>query len=182
MCSNPRQGFRPSYRWTLASRQLKAPLYPKGDGIQLTKSTFAATSKKPRFSFRFSSSTETVALAFGSQTSLKIAIVISTTKIATTGGRSNDPDSHQCELAFLFNCKRFFIHVRRLLLQWPGYDDWRRQIPTRDQTYSRSPITVARFMKHVGTSVNNFINVSFLLLLLSSVVNRALPPLALLSE
>jgi len=42
--------------------------------------------------------------------------------------------------------------------QWPGYALWRRQIPIRDETYSRNPITVGRFMKHVGTSVNKFIN------------------------
>ena len=65
--------------------------------------------------------------------------------------------------------------------QWPGYEYWKCQIRTRDETYLRSPITVGRFMKHVGTSVNNFINVSFLLLRLSSVTDRAPPLLALLS-
>ena len=57
-----------------------------------------------------------------------------------------------------------FIHVGRLLSQWPGYAYWKRQIPTRDETHLRNPNTVGRFMKHVGTSVNNFINVSLLLL------------------
>jgi len=47
-----------------------------------------------------------------------------------------------------------------LLSRWPGYANWRRQILTRDETYSRNPITVGRFMKHVGASINNFINVS----------------------
>ena len=56
---------------------------------------------------------------------------------------------------------------RRLLSQWPGYDNWKRQIPTKDETYARNPITLGRFMKHVGTSVNNFITVSILLLPLS---------------
>jgi len=77
---------------------------------------------------------------------------------------------------------KYLIHVRRLLSKWPGYAYWRRQIPTRDETYARNPITVGRFMKHVGTLVSKFINVSFLLLLLSSFVNRALPPLGLLNE
>ena len=43
--------------------------------------------------------------------------------------------------------------------QWPGYNPWRRQIATRDETHARNPITLARFMKHVGTSVNNFFKV-----------------------
>ena len=76
MRSNPRQGFRPSFRWIVASGQPKAPSYPNGDGLQ------PARSKKPHFSIRFSSSPETVAWAFGSQTSFKAAIVISTTEIA----------------------------------------------------------------------------------------------------
>jgi len=44
-------------------------------------------------------------------------------------------------------------HIR---INWPGYAYWRRQIPTRDETYLRNPITVGRFMRHVATSVNNF--------------------------
>jgi len=43
-------------------------------------------------------------------------------------------------------------------VNWPGHAYWRRQIPIRDETYLRNPITVGRFMRHVGTSVNNFIN------------------------
>jgi hypothetical protein len=53
------------------------------------------------------------------------------------------------------------IHVPRLPLQWPGYESWKRQIPARDETFGRNPITLGRFMKHVSTSVNNFLNVSF---------------------
>jgi hypothetical protein len=44
--------------------------------------------------------------------------------------------------------------------QWPGYESWRRQIPTRDETFGRNPITLGRFMKHVGTSVDKFFDVS----------------------
>ncbi|KAI0266040.1 hypothetical protein BGY98DRAFT_939218 [Russula aff. rugulosa BPL654] len=33
---------------------------------------------------------------------------------------------------------------------------WKRQIPTRDGTHTRNPITRARFMKHVATSVDKF--------------------------
>lgn len=77
VCSSPRQGFRPSYRWTSIPGRLKARLCPKGDGSQTTEAAFATTSKEPRFSFQFSSSTEMVALDFGSQTSSKAAIQIS---------------------------------------------------------------------------------------------------------
>jgi len=44
-------------------------------------------------------------------------------------------------------------HIR---INWRGYRDWKRQIATRDETHARNPITVGRFMKHVGTSVDNF--------------------------
>ena len=63
---------------------------------------------------------------------------------------------------------KVFILVCRLLSQWPGCENWKRQIPTRDETYARNPITLGRFMKHVGTSVNNFMTVGFSVLPLSS--------------
>jgi hypothetical protein len=63
---------------------------------------------------------------------------------------------------------KILIHVPRSLSQWPGYGHWKRQIPTRDETFERQPITLARFMKHIGTSVDKFFNVSF-----------SLPPLSL---
>jgi len=50
------------------------------------------------------------------------------------------------------------ITTTYIRIHWPGYASWRRQMPTRDETYSRNPITVGRFMKHVGTSVNKFID------------------------
>jgi hypothetical protein len=55
------------------------------------------------------------------------------------------------------------IDVRRLSSQWPGYENlnWKRQIATRDETQGRNPFTLGRFMKHVGTSVDKFLNVSF---------------------
>ncbi|KAI9463773.1 hypothetical protein F5148DRAFT_982359 [Russula earlei] len=43
-------------------------------------------------------------------------------------------------------------------INWPGYGDFKRQIPAKDETYSRNPITLARFMKHIGTSVDKFFN------------------------
>ncbi len=51
--------------------------------------------------------------------------------------------------------------------QWPGCGYWKRQIPTRDETHTRNPITRARFMKHVATSVDKFFDVSSSLLPLS---------------
>jgi len=50
---------------------------------------------------------------------------------------------------------RATAHIR---IDWPGYPCWKRQIPTRDETYARNPITFSRFMKHIGTSVNKFMN------------------------
>jgi hypothetical protein len=50
---------------------------------------------------------------------------------------------------------RSTTHIR---LNWPGCDFWKRQIPTRDETHIRNPITCARFMRHVGTSVDKFFN------------------------
>ncbi|KAN0133463.1 hypothetical protein V8E53_008631 [Lactarius tabidus] len=44
-------------------------------------------------------------------------------------------------------------HIR---INWPGYNNWKRQIPARDETHARNPITVARFMKHVASSVDKF--------------------------
>jgi hypothetical protein len=50
--------------------------------------------------------------------------------------------------------------------QWPGYRSWKRQIPTRDETRARNPITLARFMKYVAVSLDKFFDVSFFDLLL----------------
>ncbi|KAH9975061.1 hypothetical protein BGW80DRAFT_128295 [Lactifluus volemus] len=49
---------------------------------------------------------------------------------------------------------RTTTHIR---INWPGYPTWRRQIPTQDETHAHNPITLTRFMRHVGTSVNNFL-------------------------
>ncbi|KAF8261602.1 hypothetical protein EI94DRAFT_1745588 [Lactarius quietus] len=48
---------------------------------------------------------------------------------------------------------RTITHIR---ISWPGYKYWKRQIATRDETHARDPITMARFMKHVGMSVDKF--------------------------
>jgi len=44
--------------------------------------------------------------------------------------------------------------------QWPGYDEFKRQVQIRDETSDRSPITVAKFAHHVGRSVEAFFRVS----------------------
>jgi hypothetical protein len=74
-----------------------------------------------------------------------------------------------------------FIYVCRFLSQWPGYENlnWKRQIPARDATYGRNPITLGRFMKYIGTSVDKFFNVSFSLLLVIAVANRGFYTLAM---
>jgi hypothetical protein len=60
--------------------------------------------------------------------------------------------------------------------QWPGCGDWRRQIPIRDETYARNPITRARFMRHVATSVDKFFDVRSSLLPLSPPLIRSSSP------
>lgn len=48
---------------------------------------------------------------------------------------------------------KYTTHVR---IHWPGYEYWKRQIATRDETHARNPITMARFMRHIGASVDKF--------------------------
>ncbi|KAH9966992.1 hypothetical protein BJV74DRAFT_284231 [Russula compacta] len=43
-------------------------------------------------------------------------------------------------------------------INWPGYATWSAQVLIRDGTYARNPITLARFMKRVGTAVGKFFN------------------------
>ncbi|KAH9053779.1 hypothetical protein EDB87DRAFT_1689916 [Lactarius vividus] len=49
---------------------------------------------------------------------------------------------------------RTATHIR---INWPGYMYWKRQVATRDETHARNPITLARFMRHLGTSVDRFL-------------------------
>ncbi|KAH9172482.1 hypothetical protein EDB89DRAFT_2242924 [Lactarius sanguifluus] len=49
---------------------------------------------------------------------------------------------------------RTTTHIR---INWPGYRYWKRQVATRDETHARNPITLRRFMRHVGTSVDKFL-------------------------
>ena len=43
--------------------------------------------------------------------------------------------------------------------QWPGYQPWSRQIPTRDFRNPPGPITRAKLAKNVAKSVARFISV-----------------------
>ena len=46
--------------------------------------------------------------------------------------------------------------------QWPGYNEWKRQFQTRDETPNRNPITIEKFVRHIGRSVDKFMSVSSL--------------------
>jgi hypothetical protein len=43
--------------------------------------------------------------------------------------------------------------------QWPGYKTFKRQIPIRDETSKRKPITMAKFVGQVGRTVDKFLQV-----------------------
>ncbi len=91
-------------------------------------------------------------LVFGFPTSFKVVITISS---EFTHSYADYKDSQPCSSTPTPS-------------QWPGCGYWRRQIAIRDETYARNPITRARFLKHVATSVDKFFDVSFLSLLPSS--------------
>ncbi|KAN0139787.1 hypothetical protein V8E53_002449 [Lactarius tabidus] len=50
--------------------------------------------------------------------------------------------------------QRSTTHVR---IVWPGYKEFKRQIPLRDESRARNPITMAKFVDRVGRSVNAFL-------------------------
>ena len=43
--------------------------------------------------------------------------------------------------------------------QWPGYKDYKRQIPIRDDSIARKTITMSKFVGHVGRTVDTFLQV-----------------------
>ncbi|KAN0130987.1 hypothetical protein V8E53_011120 [Lactarius tabidus] len=47
-------------------------------------------------------------------------------------------------------------HIRII---WPGYKTFKRQIPIRDESRVRSPITMAKFLCQVGRTVDSFLRV-----------------------
>ena len=46
-----------------------------------------------------------------------------------------------------------------LSIQWPGYQDFKRQVQLRDETSEHNPITISRFAHHIGRSVEAFFKV-----------------------
>jgi hypothetical protein len=61
---------------------------------------------------------------------------------------------------------KILIHINWPTLSSLGYDPWIWQMRTRDRNHG-NPITLTSFMRHIGLSVDRFIDVSFLLPLLS---------------
>lgn len=49
---------------------------------------------------------------------------------------------------------RTTTHIR---IAWPGYKIFKRQIPIRDETSKRKPITMAKFVGQVGRTVDKFL-------------------------
>ncbi|KAF8269740.1 hypothetical protein EI94DRAFT_1573312, partial [Lactarius quietus] len=47
-------------------------------------------------------------------------------------------------------------HIR---IFWPGYKEFKRQIPIRDESRARNPITMAKFVAQVGRTLNTFLQV-----------------------
>ncbi|KAN0136057.1 hypothetical protein V8E53_006218 [Lactarius tabidus] len=67
-------------------------------------------------------------------------------------------EGHGCDLRNANNPAplggKTITHIR---IGWPGYRPWVCQIPIRDETRARNPITLGRFMKQVGRSVAAFL-------------------------
>ncbi|KAN0137206.1 hypothetical protein V8E53_005203 [Lactarius tabidus] len=45
----------------------------------------------------------------------------------------------------------------KIRISWPGYTPSEQQVQLRDQTPSRNPVTLERFVKHVGSRVRQFL-------------------------
>ncbi|KAI0060992.1 hypothetical protein BV25DRAFT_821216 [Artomyces pyxidatus] len=48
-------------------------------------------------------------------------------------------------------------HSTQIRINWPGYQEWNRQIRVRDETPEQNPISLERFARHVGRSVDIFL-------------------------
>ena len=44
--------------------------------------------------------------------------------------------------------------------QWPGYNEFKRQVQIRDETPAENPITIGTFAHHIGRSMDTFLRVS----------------------
>ncbi|KAI0255576.1 hypothetical protein BJV78DRAFT_1369259 [Lactifluus subvellereus] len=52
------------------------------------------------------------------------------------------------------DCSTTYVRIK-----WPGYDDWSKQIMTRDQTSAHSTITLEKLAKRVANAVCHFLDV-----------------------
>ncbi|KAI0249605.1 hypothetical protein BJV78DRAFT_1129465 [Lactifluus subvellereus] len=51
------------------------------------------------------------------------------------------------------DCSTTYVRIK-----WPGYDDWSKQIMTRDRTSSHSTITLEKLAKRVANAVCHFLD------------------------
>ena len=56
------------------------------------------------------------------------------------------------------------VYLHSCWSQWPGYTPSEQQVQLRDQTPARNPVTLERFVKHVGSRVRQFLIVGLSLL------------------
>ncbi|KAG9312927.1 hypothetical protein JVU11DRAFT_6361 [Chiua virens] len=56
--------------------------------------------------------------------------------------------------------ERMFVHCGpsvSIRIQWPGYQSWSKQIPTKDFRNPKGPITKAKLAKNIATCIKHFI-------------------------
>ena len=58
-----------------------------------------------------------------------------------------------------------FVGTYTHVSQWPGYTPSEQQVQLRDQTPARNPVTLERFVKHVGSRVRQFLVVGVIILI-----------------
>ena len=61
---------------------------------------------------------------------------------------------------FFYTADAYPLHLP-LISQWPGYPTSEQQVQLRDQTPARNPVTLERFVKHVGSRVRQYLIVRF---------------------
>jgi len=73
--------------------------------------------------------------------------------VASTNGRSHDlrDANHPAPLGH-----KSSTYIR---IVWPGYKEFKRQVPTRKLTSTHNPISMASFARHVSRSVDAFLQV-----------------------
>ena len=77
--------------------------------------------------------------------------------------------------ALLYHLSNISVSVSNAIQnQWPGYQPWSRQIPTRDFRNPPGPITRSKLAKNVAKSVNRFIVVGAISRVIAITVSRVL--------